>query len=142
MKKYLVAIDGSDNSKRAAGFALHQARGDNDIEITLIHIVNVRKELYNYSPLMDIRDIQQIALEQGMEAVKDQAVLFENEGINVNKVVVEGDPGYKIAECARENGYHQIIIGTRGLSDLKGLVLGSVSHKVVHFAKCPVTLVK
>ena len=142
MKKYLVAIDGSDNSGRAAEFVFNQIRDNNNAEVALIHVVQVRKEIYKYPPLMDIMDIELTALKQGKELVEEQAVLFENEGIKVNKIVLEGDPGYKIAEYAWENGYNQIIIGTRGLSDLKGLVLGSVSHKVVHFAKCPVTLVK
>lgn len=140
MKRYLLAVDGSDNSRRAAAFALDLVR-DNQAGITLIHVVNVRKEFDRY-PLTDIRDIERIAMDKGRQLLAEQAGLFEREGIVVDKVVVPGDPGFKIAEFGEEGGFSQIIIGTRGLSDLKGLVLGSVSHKVVHFARCPVTLVK
>ncbi|HBV98229.1 MAG: universal stress protein UspA [Peptococcaceae bacterium BICA1-7] len=142
MKKYLLAVDGSDNSRRAAHYALNLLRENSSLEITLIHVVNFRKELVNYSPIMDIRDIEREVMEGGREIVEQQALIFENDGYRVEKMVEEGDPGFKVAQYAKEGGFDQIILGTRGLSDFKGLVLGSISHKVLHFAQCPVTLVK
>ncbi|MHB8158667.1 MAG: universal stress protein [Desulfocucumaceae bacterium] len=141
-KKYLLAVDGSKNSQRAAEFMLNLLRESSRLEVTLVYVVNVRKELLTYSPLADIRDIEGLIAEKGREILDDQEIIFKNEGFTVNKVMLEGDAGYKIAEYAREGGFSQIVLGTRGLSDFKGLVMGSVSHKVVHFAHCPVTLVK
>lgn len=142
MKKYLLAVDGSDNSRRAAYYALNLLRENSNLEITIIHVVNFRKELVKYSPIMDIRDIEREVMEGGREILDEQALIFENDGYRVNKVVDDGDPGLKVSQYAKEGGFDQIILGTRGLSDLKGLVLGSVSHKVIHLAQCPVTLVK
>nr|WP_281430368.1 universal stress protein [Salinicola acroporae] len=52
--------------------------------------------------------------------------------------VVEGRPAQTIVQQATDLGVDMIIMGSRGLSDLKSLVVGSVSHKVSHIAPCPV----
>jgi nucleotide-binding universal stress UspA family protein len=51
-------------------------------------------------------------------------------------VVLDGDPARAILERAREAGADMIVMGNRGLGDLKGLVMGSVSHKVASLAPC------
>ncbi|AGL01526.1 universal stress protein [Desulfoscipio gibsoniae] len=142
MKKYLLAVDGSANAQRAAQFLIDLVQCEKEVEIIIIHIVNAKKEIYNFSPFTDYKEIERMVINQGREIAENQAKLFENEQIQVKKVVAAGDPGYEIAEYARHENCDQIVIGTRGLSNLKGLVLGSVSHKVIHFAHCPVTLVK
>lgn len=142
MKKYLLASDGSENSRRAAHFLLDTVRGTADFEITVVNVLNLRKEIYGFSAFKDIGEIERLVREQARERVEQLAGIFENEGIKVHKMILEGDPGYEIAEHARLGNYNQIIMGTRGLSNIKGLVMGSVSQKVVHFAKTPVTLVK
>lgn len=142
MRKYLLAADGSENSKRAARFLLDLVRGSSGFAITVINVLNVRKEIYNFSAFADIGEIERIVHEQAQGVVDEIAKILQNEGIKVEKVVLEGDPGYEIAEHARLGDYNQIVMGTRGLSNIKGLVMGSVSHKVIHFSKTPVTLVK
>lgn len=51
-------------------------------------------------------------------------------------VTLDGDPAPAILDRAREAGADMIVMGNRGLGDLKGLVLGSVSHKVASLAPC------
>lgn len=53
-----------------------------------------------------------------------------------------GDPAELIVDCAREAEANLIVMGSRGLSDLKGLLMGSVSHKVSHLSKCTCITVK
>jgi len=55
---------------------------------------------------------------------------------DVEAVVEDGDAARKILDCAEKRGANLIVMGSRGLSDLKGLLLGSVSHKVSHLAEC------
>ena len=53
-----------------------------------------------------------------------------------------GEPAETIARYAKENTCDHIVIGTRGLSAVSGLLLGSVATKVIHLADMPVLLVK
>jgi nucleotide-binding universal stress UspA family protein len=57
-------------------------------------------------------------------------------------MLAEGDPAERIATLAKDRMVDAIVIGSRGLSDLKGLFLGSVSHKVNHLAPCTCITVK
>ncbi len=53
-----------------------------------------------------------------------------------------GQVAKAIAEVAREEGVNQIVMGTRGLGGIQGLLLGSVATQVIHLAEVPVTLIK
>lgn len=54
----------------------------------------------------------------------------------VRGLVEDGDPAHRIVEAARRENVELIVMGRRGLGDLKGLLLGSVSHKVAQAATC------
>lgn len=142
MRKYLLATDGSEGSKRAAYFLLDLVRDAGEFEVTVVHVINIKKEIYNYPLLTNVPEIEKIVQEQAEEIVNEIAAIFENEGFQVNKQVLEGDPGHEIAEYAGQAEVNQIIMGTRGLGNITGLVLGSVGQKVIHLATNPITLVK
>jgi nucleotide-binding universal stress UspA family protein len=61
---------------------------------------------------------------------------------SVRSVLREGDPAAAILNVAREEKADIIVMGRRGLGDLAGLLLGSVSHKVTHLAECACLTVK
>ena len=67
-------------------------------------------------------DAQQNALQQGVNSVEMR--------------VATGDPATAILDLAKGEKADLIVIGSRGLSDLQGLVFGSTSHKVTHLAPC------
>jgi nucleotide-binding universal stress UspA family protein len=69
-----------------------------------------------------------------LEAAK--AVAAERGVASIRTVTTEGDPADRILEYARDEGADGIVVGSRGLSDLKGAFFGSVSHKVCHEAHC------
>lgn len=75
-------------------------------------------------------------------AVNRTKAVFDEAGLKVDTEIIEGEPGKAIASHAKQNGFGQIIMGTRGLSNLYGVIMGSVSHQVLHLAECPVLLVK
>jgi nucleotide-binding universal stress UspA family protein len=60
----------------------------------------------------------------------------------VDQVAEVGDPARRIVEHADKNGIDMIVIGSHGLGDAAGLLMGSVSHKVTHLAKCPCVILK
>lgn len=61
---------------------------------------------------------------------------------NVETVLATGDPARTIVETAEARGANLIVVGSRGLSDLGGLFLGSVSHKVNHLSGITVITVR
>jgi nucleotide-binding universal stress UspA family protein len=62
--------------------------------------------------------------------------------MNVHCVIEDGDPGKEILRYAEEETANLIVMGSRGLSDLQGLLMGSVSHKVSHLSPCSCITVK
>ncbi len=73
----------------------------------------------------------------GAQILEGATVLARQRGApDVKTLTADGDPAASILECAERERVDAIVMGTRGLSDLAGLLLGSVSHKVGHLADC------
>jgi len=73
----------------------------------------------------------------GRSVLQHASGLAKNKGAtDVETVIEDGDAAQMILESAEKHGANLIVMGNRGLSDLKGLLLGSVSHKVSHLAEC------
>jgi nucleotide-binding universal stress UspA family protein len=83
-----------------------------------------------------------------IEAVGRQILESANEtakqtGVGeVRTIAQDGDPARAILDCAKREKPDMIVMGRRGLSDLQGLLMGSVSHKVSHLADCACLTVK
>ena len=74
--------------------------------------------------------------------VHDTGEVLESHGAKPTRVLFKnGRPAERILETAKEESVDTIVMGSRGLSDLKGMVSGSVSHKVTGTAPCPVLVV-
>ena len=67
---------------------------------------------------------------------KAEMIAREHGASEIGRIVTEGDPAKVILDCAKDRNADLIVMGTRGLSDFKGLFVGSVSHKVSHLADC------
>lgn len=62
--------------------------------------------------------------------------------LQIKTIIKIGDPAKIITEIANSKNYDLIIMGNRGMSAFKELLLGSVSLKVMHHARCPVMIVR
>ena len=60
----------------------------------------------------------------------------------IETALEDGDPAEANLRVAKGRGVDMVVLGSRGLSDAKGLLLGSVSHKVAHLAECTCVTVK
>jgi nucleotide-binding universal stress UspA family protein len=67
---------------------------------------------------------------------------LEAAGAVFKTVVRSGQPAETIAQVAREEDIQHIVMGTRGLGSIQGLLMGSVATKVIHLADVPITLIK
>ena len=144
-KKILVAIDGSENSKRALEYAAKlQALTNSDL---LLLTVYRHHSLLEASMSMVRSDKSPPTMDDAMRehatGVADQAKIWAKEAgaENVRAFVKGGQPARTIVKFSQEHGADLIVIGSRGHGDLEGYLLGSVSHKVTSLAKIPVMVV-
>jgi nucleotide-binding universal stress UspA family protein len=141
--KILVPVDGSKNSFTALAYAADLANVL-DAELGILHVAMLMQQLPMAGPIGDVY-LPEFLLAQieGFGAgVLKQAVAQIPEGLRVNTYTEIGSPAIVIPEFAQKNNYEMIVIGSRGLGVIKGLVMGSVSNYVVNHAKCPVLVVK
>lgn len=125
-KKILFPVDFSDRCTDAARMAETFA-GHFQAELTLLHVL----EPLTYSDIpYDATPITQHQLE---DYLVDELKHFE-----VKRVLIHGDPASKIAEFAHTEGTDLILLPTHGYGRFRRLILGSVTAKVLHDARCPV----
>ncbi|WP_300273814.1 universal stress protein [Halomonas sp.] len=141
----LVAVDGSEHAKRALAVACRLARQEG----STLHLLHIPETLAHETTL--VWGIGAIAIEASRaerEAAGKQVIerateaAREQGATKIETVIAQGDPARTILSEARRRGVDAIVMGSRGLSDLKGFVVGSVSHKVAHAAECSVITVR
>lgn len=136
--KIAVAVDGSENALRAAKHAIFIAHHLPNASLEVIYVVDFNKVkndyLLNYSP-----DSVTLAREQKLRPV---IKLTEASKIETNVTMLRGNPSREIIDYVNSEPISQLILGSRGLNVFQEMVLGSVSHKVMKHANCPVTIVK
>lgn len=138
LKKILVPVDGSASSMRAAGYAAELAKAMNS-ELLLIHCHKpfpvVFGEPYFQKAVDKIMKKSEARLEPYRKMLQDSGVAFADK-------ILEGPAAEAICEVAKIEKIDMIIMGSRGRSDLEGLLLGSCTHRVLSTAVCPVLVVK
>ena len=140
--KVLLPSDGSSTSLKAAAYAARLMKMNKDMKLSVLVVlpgdsiwVNTNNGGENImEPLA--REIQ----DRGREILQKTVEIFRNEGLSVDGVIDRGDPAEVILAHAERGNFDHIIMGSRGVSELRGVELGSVSHKVIHLANCRVTL--
>ena len=78
----------------------------------------------------------------GKLLLEESIKMLQSSGIQANPVMLRGDAAKEIIEYAKEQHTNLIVSGSRGLSQFKGWLLGSVSRKLVHYSDCSVLVVK
>ncbi len=138
LQKILIAVDGSEHSKRAVEYAIELLKML-QADIILIHCHRT------YPTLLGEPYLQQAINKINQEAetlVKPFRELFQKANIAITERIMEGRAGEVIVAVADTEKADLIIMGSRGLSDLEGLIVGSVTHRVLHAASCPVLVVR
>lgn len=138
VSRILLPVDGSPMSDAAADMAIDLAH-DSNASVVLLH---VRKPVPtglgqpNADALLTL-------LTEGAEAVMDHyRGKLDSAKVDYLDLVVGGAVAEVIANVASVEKCDIIVIGSKGKSDLEGLILGSVTHKVLHTTNLPVLVVK
>lgn len=141
--KILVPLDGSQNSFRALSYACSLAESCKG-SLELLYVVHLTKEISAYTQINSIAIPDSViadAQENGKN-ILSQCLRQIPADISASSSIEIGLPPDKIVEISRKNKADLIIIGSRGLGVLQGILMGSVSNYVVHHARCPVMVVK
>jgi nucleotide-binding universal stress UspA family protein len=138
--KIMVAIDGSEHSLKAAEYALGIAKSFN-AQLFAITVTSVPESYHlkqeDVLKQSNEMDDSKTWLEEFSHSAKTENIELKTELINSHRPV-----DYVILEYAEEKNIDLIVVGTRGRSGFKRLLLGSVASSVVSYAHCPVMVVK
>lgn len=141
MYKVLIPVDGSPSSEHAVRHVVDLARIVGAIQANLLNVQPAVNswEVRHFLRDKEIESMQHSLAEEATEAARK---ILDEAGIAYNLHHATGDIAETVAEFAEACGCNQIVMGSRGMGSLEGLLLGSISTKVLHLVKVPVTLVK
>ncbi|MCS7114417.1 MAG: universal stress protein [Nitrososphaerota archaeon] len=152
-EKILVPLDGSEHSFKALEIAVQIAKKFGG-KITLIHVyqVSVRPmvmpEPITLTPGIPIispgeySKVVEAARDAGSRILAEGEKKAKAEGVEVETLLREGHTVHEIVRAAGEGKFNLIIMGARGISRIKEIILGSVSDGVIRNAPCPVLITK
>jgi nucleotide-binding universal stress UspA family protein len=143
-ERILVAVDGSEHALKAVDFAVDLAQ-KYGAELVVVSIYRPLKVPDSTHSLVRARATAQSAgdLKALAKEVVDEAVERADKlGVPASGLVERGHPARTIVETAEKVDADVIVLGSRGLGDIGGMLLGSVSHKVSSLAKCSVVIIK
>jgi len=154
LEKILVPLDGSEHSLKALNIATQIAKKFGG-KITLIHVYSVSvspvmmPEPTTLTPSMipamtpaEVSKAVEATRKIGASILADGEQKVKAEGVEVEKLLREGHTVQEIVRTAKEGNFDLIVIGARGISKIRELLLGSVTDGVIHHASCPVLVIK
>jgi len=139
IKTILLPFDDSVSSVNAAHYALDLAQ----ITKAKVAIVNC----YEWNPSITevpsplLKDLDKTCKKKADDILKTAEEIFRNRGVEYTTESIFGAPGRVLSDLAKTKRYDLIVMGSRGHSDIAGLFLGSVTHKMLSTIHCPVLVV-
>ena len=135
-ERILVAVDGSEYTDVIVDQAISMGRICNSA-IFAISVIALYPESVAYAP--ELEEEVSKNTRKLLENVKNR---IEKENIKCETIVrLDGHPHQPIVEEAKERNIDLIVMGTRGMTGLKKVLMGSVAQKVIGYAPCPVMVV-
>jgi nucleotide-binding universal stress UspA family protein len=132
--RIVVGVDGSKHSRAALLWSLTEAQGRSG-EVTALFAWQV--PFLSFPGAFDREELEKIAKDFLVETVSE---IVPTPAVPLRTIVAEGDPTESLVEASRQADL--LVLGIRGRSPFKGLLLGSVSQGAAATAHCPVVLVK
>jgi nucleotide-binding universal stress UspA family protein len=137
--KILVAIDGSDPSMDAADYAISISKEYNS-ELYVLYVIRADVDLFGVHQNSEYTATMKNEGERYLDKVKFNAV--ENNIQIKTEIIASINVEGGIVDYAQQKNIDLIVIGTRGSSGFKKLLVGSVAANTISYAHCPVMVVK
>ena len=146
ISKILIAVDGSRHSLKGVEYGAEVAKGLG-AKVLLYHVVkpyNLPDSLRQFAKAEHMATIDADLLKKGAQYLLAGA-LDAARRVGLKEVEIEADEGgiaRSIVARAKSFKADLIVIGSRGMGDVEGMLRGGVSHRVETLSKCPVLIVK
>ncbi len=139
----MVGLDGSDYSLKGLEFAIDIAK-KYESQLILVHVV--MRQIYAINP-PEAGILASTAIVRELEAEGKAILAKGEETVKAQSLPVEarlrhGVPAEELLHAAADEKVDLIVLGSRGLSQVRAFFLGSVSDRVSHHAKCPTLIVR
>ncbi len=141
-----VATDGSESSLLAVRSAARLAV-DLSAELLILHVIRnmkVPRELARFVKKDSLDVIRHSALAGVGNEILEHAreLAAEQDLTRCRTEILEGDPAAAIVSAATSNGCDLIVVGTRGLGQVEGVLIGSISRKITSISDISVLVIK
>ena len=141
--RVLLAVDGSEHSNRATEAVRSLA---SVTSLTILHVIDLPRLTYPMIGPEIAKDlamtVEQVMRSEGQLVMTRTMSHLSYHASPLNKRLEEGVPAEMICSAAKEIQADLILMGARGVGQIQELVLGSVSHRVLTHAPCPVLIIK
>ncbi len=134
----LVAYDGSEHSQKALDLAIKIAQCSNG-KLKVLFAFDKVPTIFGDD---ETEHFIERAMTKGREKLTEATAHVHDAGIEFKTDIVEGPAAEAILRVAEADGCDLIVMGSRGLGMMQGLLLGSVSYRVLHHAQIPVLIVR
>lgn len=137
--RILIAVDGSEGGRSAARLAGELAGERDDVEVLLVHAVPLPPMVPGVDQAISDESLNYLedSAERALEACED--ILAET-NVKGERVIRAGSPAEVILNVADDRNADIIVVGHRGFGAMKRFILGSVSSKLAHHARCALLL--
>jgi nucleotide-binding universal stress UspA family protein len=150
VRQILVPVDGSPASEKALAYGIHLAKLEN-ARLSMVHVIDDIKMggaiglQAKYGNVKLVEGYNKARKEWALQWMMPYEEAARNDQVKADSEILydigKSEAGM-IIDYAKENGIDIIVMGTRGRSKFKRLVIGSVASKVFHHAHCPVLVVR
>lgn len=138
LNKILLAVDDSSHARKAAGLVMEMSQCNSKLSVTILHVLApIPAIIGNPQRTELIKDME----EEAKQLLKPYKEMLDNSGIRCITRIEQGKASAGVLKVAEEDKCDLIIMGAHGQSSLEDMLLGSVSHKVLQYAKIPVLIV-
>jgi nucleotide-binding universal stress UspA family protein len=139
INEILLPVDGSNHSGHAVEYAIQLAKLS-DAKITIVNCYEVLDTALEVTGVF-AREVRKSAEKQAAVILEKAAQTIKMAGVVYSTRAIWGSPGKVLYDLAKSKEFDLIIMGSRGHSEISGMFLGSVTHKVLNTLHCPVMVV-